>query len=274
MENYENINNNYQNPYYGEDVRPAQGFGKSQTSLLAKALLIAGIGFVLICGLSVLFMWAFLHLDPSVLIQANILFPVVFGCLLLSMGISMLWMKILWKGKATGLTILVYSLYIISMSVGFGFLFARLWLLQYKIIFLAFGVTGLLFLLLALISKVIGARGMITFGKIVMVTGIISGILFFAFMITMLIVGITGGWGGASLINAYSWLILALTSFAMFFYIIVDIKVISKASEFNEYTGVSEMAPAVVWYFGFKLLSDIVNLLFWVVIWITRLARR
>jgi len=270
MENY----NNYQNPYYGEEAKPKNSFGKSQTSLFAKSMLIAGCGFILIFGLSWLLAWAFSFVKGQAMTNSTIVLCIILGSLLLSMIISMIWTRILWKGKSTGLTILVYSLYIAAMSVSFGYLFAYIARghAEYQYLLpLCFAVAGGIFLLVTLVAKVIGIKGMITFGKIVAVTGAIAGAAFFAFLITFLVLGPRMSWQSAQVISFISMSMIALV---MFFYIIIDIKMIMAASQFNEYTGLEENAPAIVWYFGFKLLSDIINVLFWVVIWITRLARR
>jgi len=271
MENY----NNYQNPYYGEEVKPKKTFGKSQTSLFAKSMLIAGAGFILIFGISWLLSWAFSFVKGEAMTNPTIVFSIILGTLLVSMIISMIWTRILWKGKSTGLTILVYSIYIATMSLSFGYLFAyitRTGGAEYQYMLpLCFAVAGTIFLLVTLVAKLIGIRGMITFGKIIAVTGAIAGAAFFAFLITFLVLGPRMGWGSARVVSFISMSMIALV---MFFYIIIDIKMIMAASQFNEYTGLEENAPAIVWYFGFKLLSDIINVLFWVVIWITRLIRR
>lgn len=273
----ETINVN-QSTYVGQGPTRGQ-FTKQQTSLLTKSMLIAGIGFMIICGLSELFAWAFsfVHMYDNF----GLVMGLTFGFLIVSIAISMLWVKILWKGKATALTILVYSLYIITMSLAFGAIFNFLWFnedLGFKFTYLAsaFAITGGIFLIVALVAKIMSLKAMITYGKIVGVCSIIMMVLFFSFMIAVLVVGLTGrGAEGFNLTaDVITWIVLLFMAIATFFYIIVDVKSIMGLSQFNQYTNTDKQAPAIVWYCGFKLLSDLVNVLLLVIIFLARLRGR
>ncbi len=274
----ETINVN-QSTYVGQGPKRGQ-FSKQQTSLLTKSMLIAGIGFMLICGLSELFAWAFSFVE--IYNNFGLVMGLTFGFLILSIVISILWTKILWKGKATGLTVLVFSLYIITMSVAFGALFNFLWFNEeatgFKFTYLAaaFAITGIIFLLVALVAKIMSLRGVITYGKIVGICSIVMMVLFFSFMIAVLVVGLTGSGGQGFVITAdvITWIVLIFMAIATFFYIIVDVKSIMGISQFNSYTGVDEKAPAVVWYCGFRLLSDLVNVLLLVIMFLIRIRGR
>lgn len=270
----ETINVN-QNTYVGSGPTRSQ-INKTQMSLLTKSMLIAGIGFILICGLSELFMWAFSKVE--VMSDFGLVMGLTFGFLLVSIVISILWTKILWKGKATGLTILVCTLYVLTMSISFGVLFNYLYVVgdgQYKYAYLgiAFAITGAIFLIVALVAKIMSLKAVITYGKIVVICSIIMLVMFFAFMIAVLIVGLAGG-GFSWNADIITWICLALVSIITFFYIIVDIKSIMGISQFSSYTGEDNTAPAVVWYCGFRLLSDLINVLILVIIFIARISRR
>lgn len=250
-------------------------YSKVQSSLLTKSMLISGIGFMIICGLSALFTYLF-RMAPEILNNFGTVLGFVFGFLILSMIVSMLWVKILWKGKSTGLTITVYSIYIVMMSIAFGFLFAFLQNGQnpYTFLCVCFAVTGLIFLLVALIAKVITLNGILTYGKVVAISSIVMGVLMIAFFITMIVMATTGGhgWEAADVI---SWMCLGFVALVTFFYIIIDIRSIMGISEFNQYTSSEMKLPSgVVWYCGFRLLSDLVNVLFLVIIFLARFSRR
>lgn len=273
----ETINVN-QSTYVGQGPTRRQ-FTKQQTSLLTKSMLIAGIGFMIICGLSELFAWAFSFVQMYD--NFGLVMGLTFGFLIVSIAISMMWVKILWKGKATALTILVYSLYIITMSLAFGAIFNFLWFnegLEFKFTYLAaaFAITGGIFLIVALVAKIMSLKAMITYGKIVGVCSIIMMVLFFAFMIAILVVGLTGqgGQGFNLTADVITWIVLLFMAIATFFYIIVDVKSIMGLSQFNQYTNTDKQAPAIVWYCGFKLLSDLINVLLLVIIFLARLRGR
>ncbi len=253
-------------------------FNKNQISLLTKSMLISGIGFIIICLLSELFAWAFSF--ANVQNQFGLVMGLIFGFLIVSMAISALWAKILWKGKAPGLTFLVYSIYILTMSISFGAAFNFLWFGlgedSYPFLCICFAVTGLIFLLIALIAKVISLKGIITYAKIVGVASVIMMALFFAFLITMLVFAFTAnpGKGFDLTADAITWMALAFMTLVTFFYIILDIRAIMGLSEFYNYTGSETTAPAVVWYTGFRLLTDLVNVLILVILFALRFIRR
>lgn len=247
-------------------------YTRPQASLLMKSMLIAGIAFLIIGGLSYGFSEMFwVTLPPSNFIVLGL--PICLITLILGMVISLLWRANMLKNGSVGITIGIYLLYIVTTSVAFGWLFAlaRLNVEAYWLPVM-FAIVGGIFLLTAGIAKIISLRGIITMGAIVLIVGIIMGVCFIAFFIVMLVTLFINPMVVVLASDALCSLVMAAIALVSFVYIIVDIWSISKMSEFVNDTG-TEYGKIMPWYCGFRLLTDLVNILFIAIWYLIRFSR-
>lgn len=245
-------------------------FSTGQSSLLMKSMLIAGAFFILIGIGSLGFTYMFLNVK----VPWNMGF-IIFMCTLLGgMISSMLWTVNMFKNGSIGLTILCYLVYVATMSVAFGWLFTLVtawcgatWCA------IAFAIVGGVFLISALMSKLMGLRSALTMGKMIAGISIAMSIFFLAFFIAWIVFMCVPTAGSAVATDAFMWLIMAGMSIVSFLYMIIDIWSISKMSEFAGETG-ADYGKITPWFFGFKLLTDLINVLLVVIWFILRFARR
>lgn len=248
-----------------------KAYTKPQATLLTKSMLIAGVAFLLIGAISFGFSRLFQNYTAGENLWAG--FAIFLVTLIAGMIVSMLWTANMMKNGSAGLTILCYALYILTTSIAFGWLFAlgfensqAYWLP------VMFAVVGGIMLIAAMIARGLSANGMLTMGKIMAVTAAVMGIFFLVFFILLFVVIFAPGAGVVIGNTICTGVMMGMSVFA-FIYIIADIWSISKASEFTNTTG-QEYSKIVPWFFGFKLLTDLVNILFIVLIWVLRFARR
>lgn len=251
----------------------AKQYTKSQVSLLTKSMLIAAIAFVVLgaasYGFSVLFTRT---LNPEG--EMGLGLGLCLSMLLFGMVISMLWTMNMLKNGSVALTVVCYALYIGFMSVAFGWLFAlashtvnAVWL------WVMFLVVGGVFALCALISYVVSLRTIITFGKIIAITSIVMSIFMIVFLILM-IVGLATQSGGVILAgDAFCDMIMVIMSIVSFLYVIIDIWQISKLGEFAQSYD-QPYSKILPWFCGYRLLTDLVNILFIAIFWLIKLGRR
>lgn len=248
-------------------------FTKTQVSLLTKSMLIAGIAFLILGGAS--FGWMALFTSK---LEGNdiyrIGFPIFMITLILGMVVSMMWVANMLKNGSVGLTVSCYLLYILSESVAFGWLFGIAdhegkgsWL------GVLFFVVAFAFLMSTLIAKVISFRSIITMGKIMGIVGITMLVSFLMFFILMLVNIFVWNPGVGMAQDTFCLVIMLGMTVVSFLYLIIDIWSISKVSEFQDMTG-QEFPKIMTWFCGFRLLTDLVNVLFILLLWLIRFSRR
>lgn len=247
-------------------------YTKSQATLLTKSMLIAGIAFLIIGAASFGFSRVFQNYTAGENITTGLAIFIV--SLLAGIIVSLLWSANMMKNGSVGLTILCYAIYILTTSIAFGWLFAlgfqnseAYWLP------VMFAVVGGIMLIAAMIARVMSVNGLLTMGKIMAATAIVMGIFFLIFFVLLFVIIFAPSGVGNVLGNAICTGVMMGMSVFAFIYIIADIWMIGKASEFADTTG-QEYPAIVTWYFGFKLLTDLVNILFIVLLWILRFGKR
>lgn len=243
----------------------------SQTSLLMKSMLIAGIAFLILGACSYGFSVLFYN---TVQDNFGLGLGIFFIMLLSGMIVSMLWTANMLKNGSVFLTILCYLFYITSTSVAFGWLFSIAMMnIDAYWLPVMFAIVGAIFLLTTLIAKATSINGVITMGKIVAICAVVMGILMLAFFILMMVSCFVWNQGVFMAGDVISSLVMFLMSIMSFVYIIWDIWSISKISEFAENSG-QEFPKIMAWFCGYKLLTDLVNILFVVLWYVIRFGRR
>lgn len=242
-----------------------------QATLLTKAMLIAGIAFIIIGAGS----WGFSYLFYNTIITGPFYvgFPIFLVMLLSGMIVSILWSMNMMKNGSVALTIICYLFFMASMSVAFGWVFAvaminlNAWWLP-----VLFAIVGGIFLLSLLISKAMTINSVLSMGKIIASCAIVMSVLFLVFLILMIVSACVWNAGVWMATDAFCSMIMMIMTVISFLYIIIDLWQIGKASEFESLSG--EQVPWVItWFYGFKLLTDLVNILFIILLWVLRFAR-
>lgn len=246
----------------------------SQVSILSKSMLIASIAFIILGAASYGWSVLFYHtLMTDYGATAGIGFAIFFVMLIGGMVTSILWVKNMFSSGSMGMTILCYALYILTTSLAFGWLFAlgmqsELWWLP-----VMFAITGGVFLVALLISKILSINSVLTMGKIIGATAIAMMVFLIVFLVLAIVTATTRSEGVAIATDTICSLIMMGMAVISFFYVIIDIWQISKVSQFNDQTGL-EQPKIVAWFFGYRLLTDLVNVLFIVLMFFLRFARR
>lgn len=199
--------------------------------------------------------------------------PICLVMLISGMIVSMLWAANMMKNGSVGLTALCYAIYIITTSIAFGWIFA-VGMVQSQAYWLPviFAVVGAIFLIATMIAKVISINGIITMGKIIFAVGIVMALFFLMFFIILLVMIFSPTAGIISGDILCTGIMMGM-SIVSFLYIVIDIWQISKISEFATTTG-QEYSKILPWFLGYRLLTDLVNLLFIVVLYIIRFGSR
>lgn len=189
------------------------------------------------------------------------------------MVISILWVKNMFQSQNMGLTILCYILYILTTSLAFGWLFSlaanNIELYWLPVIFV---ITGGIFLLAILFAKILSINGVMTMGKIIGATALSMAVVLIIFLVLTIVFATTRSEGVGLAVDAIGSLIMMAMALVTFLYVIIDIWQISKMSEFSDQSGIQ--SNLLAWFFGYRLLTDLVNVLFIVFIFLLRFARR
>lgn len=250
----------------------------SQVSILSKSMLIASIAFIILGAASYGWSVLFHHtLMTDYGATAGIGFAIFFVMLIGGMVTSILWIKNMFSSESMGMTILCYALYILTTSLAFGWLFAlgisddpnkNLWWLP-----VMFVITGGVFLIALLISKILSINSVLTMGKMIGATAIAMMVFLIVFLVLAIVTATTHNTGVGLAADTICSLIMMGMAVISFLYVIIDIWQISKVSQFNDQTGI-EQPKIVAWFFGYRLLTDLVNVLFIVLMFFLRFARR
>lgn len=245
-------------------------YTKSQATLLTKSMLIAGIAFLIIGAASFGFSQVFLNYTAGE--NAFTGLAIFLITLIAGMIVSMLWTANMMKNGSAVLTFFCYAVYIVTTSIAFGWLFALGFNNDIKWLPIMFGIVGGIMIIAAMIAKGMSVNGLLTMGKIMIATAIVMGVFFLMFFILLFVLIFAPMAGIVMGDMICTGIMMGMTVFA-FLYIIGDIWFISKASEFADTTG-QEYPAIATWFFGFKLLTDLVNILFVVLFWVLRFAKR
>ena len=235
-------------------------FNQSQVSLLTRAMMIAGLFFLLIGAGGLGFSYVFK--DPRGMMATFL--PLFLVIMFTGMFISIMWTKVLFRGKAGATVGVIFAIYTITEALSFGYIFALLRAVGgMNLVPIAFAVTGGIFLLTFMIAKLMSANGVFTMGKMIGATSIAVAVLFFITLILSIVALASGSFGVMQANDAFFMLGMVGLSLITFLYICMDIWSISKMSDFVQYeVGVDKQANnAIVWFAAFRLLTDLLNIL-------------
>lgn len=244
---------------------------EQQGSILSRSFLVTGISFLLICvigyGFGVLFnklIYEWNHFDvANTLVYVSILLVIIsmIGSMVVmrKLLIQPTWKIVTWIG-----------LYCLGEGLGLGMLFARFNTNSYSLV-LIFGICGLVFLICALIGYFLTTRAAFTLARMLMWGAIAIMVLMVIMFIPMIIMLCTGTtmWG----FEWYYWLILGLSGLMFMGYIAYDTHVIARTSEFMS-IGSSQVINNLSLYFGYRLLVDLIGLLWTIASFVLMGSRR
>ena len=267
-----------------QKVVQTKTFSKAQGSMLTKSLLISGICFILVCAASIGWgiMFANLYNDMSWQTWDLVysLYFVALFVIIASMILSMVWQKKI-KTAGIGLTAMVFIIYILGQSLGFGMVFGLIigevgyddstqGMTAIAQLGLIFGVTGILFALMAFVGSIMNNKVAMTMKKFMMVgMMIVFGMMLFISM--MWLFSALFWMPSYTSANWFYWLIILLMAPLMLCYVAYDIYQIKKMDTFNTLQGKEKMNITLM--FAFKLLVDLVGLM-WIVLAIFMRVRR
>ncbi len=244
---------------------------QKQGSILAKSFLVTGISFLLISligyGFGVLFSkcvyeWHYTQIVSSLyIISILLVFISIFG--------SVTAMRNLFTQKTSKIAFWII-LYSIGQGIGCGMLFSLFTEDSYSMI-LIFGVCGAMFVLCALVGYLLNMRAAFGLAKLLRYGwGAMMFLMLLMFIpMTVMLVSGTTMWG----FQWYYWLILGLSALLFMGYISYDVWMITNTAQFLNIDN-SRAEINLVLYFGYKLLVDLMGLLWTVATIFARFGRR
>ena len=246
-------------------------YSTSQVSLLTRSMLIASIAFIILGACS--YGWSVLFVNSLNYDDIGVGLGIFFATLISGMVVSILWVKNMFQSHSIGLTLLCYALYILTTSLAFGWLFSlaahdmALWWLP-----VIFVIAGGTFLLALLFAKIISFNSVLTMGKVIGATALAMAIFLIIFLVLTIVFAVKPTEGTAMAADTIGSLIMLGMALVSFLYVIIDIWQISKMSEFAAETG-QEESKILPWFFGYRLLTDLVNVLFIVLMVVMKLLK-
>ena len=248
-------------------------FTRSQVSLLSKSMLIAGL-FFLIIGLGG---WGFSYVFTDPYGRMRTLLPLFLVIMFTGMFISIMWTKVLFSGRGKGAIAAIFAVYTITEALSFGYIFSLLRDVNggnMNLVPVAFAITGGIFLLTVAISKLMTLRSVFTMGKMIGAAAIAMAVLMFISLILAIVAMASGSIGVMKANDTFFMFGMAGLSLITFLYICIDVWTISKMSDFMQYNPEMEGSSIIVWYAGFRLLTDLLNILLIVCWYLLRFAGR
>lgn len=234
---------------------------QTQSSILTRSFLIAGLSFLLICLIGLGFGKLFEHeiYEKGNLSVVNSLYMISILLIFISMFGSMLVFRNLLNQK-TSKIIFWIGLYCLAQGIGFGMLFSLFAQDSWTLI-LIFGVSGIMFILCAIIGYFMSANAAFNLMKMLSIGWIATFILMILMFIPMIIMLSIGG----SYVGFQWYYSLIMGIFCLLFmgYISYDVWMISKTSEFAQIAD-SRAFNNLSLFFGYRLLIDFVGL-FWTI---------
>ena len=247
-------------------------YNKQQLSMLSKSMIIGGSFFVLTGILSMIIceLLSYLNLtnNPAVM-------NIAIATIVIASIMSMIWKSFGWINKNKCLTIAITSIYSVLLSITLGYFFAFIkqnFKNGYYLIYFSFIITGAIAFIAGLISIALNKKGAITFGKFVLtltiimlvVSGISLFLLWFSLFFTSLL----------STIDYLVFMLIIVSAILSFCYLIIDILLIMRFQQVKSLVVDENLGNNLVWYFGFRLLTDLVNILLYVIYFLLRLTKK
>lgn len=264
------------NPSVATTSRQKQ-LSHSQMSLLNRSMLYAGIGFILIAliGFGIAMgLWsangqALINSVPLLWTFSVILILVA---MILSMVVNVKFFTRM-GNVSKALVLTMWGIYVVAEGLGFGMLFLCFMVqfeMQQGILYLmfVFAAGGVAFLIAALIGKSLSNRATMALGKFISMLSIAFMVMFFVFMIATLIVSLTGSFASDGLFL----MIIGLSTILFLLYMVFDISAISKTQQFIGIDN-TQINWTLAMMFGFRLLVDLVGLIWNIAIFVLRFAR-
>lgn len=258
---------------YGQTQTQAKKWKVGQVSLLTKALLIAGISFLLICAIGVGFGFLF-QSKSDWWAQSEVYNGLMWGSIigiLVSMILSMFWASKIMTAKPW-FTTLVFFVYIVAQGCGFGIIFGISSLFQLGLIF---GVSGLIFLITGITGLLIKDKAAMTFRKFIMIGSMIAlGLMFIISMVWMFdAIFFSYGMFGVGAMQWFYYFAMLMMGLVMMGYMAYDIYMIQKIDTFLNVDDNALARNNIAFFFGYKLLVDLVGILWIVAMFVLRFTR-
>lgn len=234
---------------------------QTQSSILTRSFLVAGLSFLLICliGLGFGKLFEYEIYEKGNLSVVNSLYMISILLIFISMFGSMLVFRNLLNQK-TSKIIFWIGLYCLAQGIGFGMLFSLFAEDSWTLI-LIFGVSGIMFILCAIIGYFMSANAAFSLMKMLSIGWIVTFVLMILMFIPMIIMlSIGGSYAG---FQWYYSLIMGIFCLLFMGYISYDVWMISKTSEFAQIAD-SRAFNNLSLFFGYRLLIDFVGL-FWTI---------
>lgn len=252
----------------GLEIRRVKSYNKSQFSLLTKAFAVAGLAFLLICGIG--FGFGQLINSQRDWIAANnvtdALWATSFILLMISSVLTIVWCFKL--GNASkAFVFMTYAVYIIGWGCSFGIIFALLRVWELASIF---GIVGGIMLLMSIIGLCLKDKQAFSLMKAMMI------VIFASFMFMMvgsIFMFISLFLAPAWLWDWYyflSWIITAIISCMV---IIFTVYQLNNMNEFYNLTDNNQLKFNLVMFFGFRILSSLVQIFYLVAMMFIRFRR-
>lgn len=251
---------------------------RSQMSLLNRSMLYAGIGFVLIAliGFAIAMgIWKSNNIETlnnSITLLWTFSIILILVSMILSMVVNV---KLFTRmgNVSKGLIYSMWTVYIVAEGLGFGLLFLA-FMVQFNgqqgILYLifVFAAGGIAFMIAALIGKSLSTKAMMSLGKFISILSIAFMVMFFVFMIATIVASFTSSFGSEGLFL----MIIGLSTILFLLYMVFDISVISKTQQFLTIDN-TQLSWTLAMIFGFRLLVDLVGLIWNIAIFVLRFAR-
>lgn len=265
------------NPNTNTTVRH-KTLNSTQISLLNRSMLYSGMGFIAIALIGfAIAMGLYKSLGTDQLNSSiNLLWTFSIILILASMIISMVVNVKLFTRRGQVSRPLIWSMwliYIVAEGLGFGILFLA-FMVQFNqqqgILYLVFifAAGGVAFVIASLIGKALSANATINLGKFIGLLSIVFFIMFFVFMIATIVSSLSGTFGGDGLYL----MIIGISTILFLLYLVFDISTISKTQQFISIDN-AQLNWTLAMIFGFRLLVDLVGLIWNLAILVLRFAR-
>lgn len=245
-------------------------YNKSQLSMLSKSMIIGGSFFILTGIISVIICELFSKFCKN--LENNFaLLGIAVAAIIIASIMSSIWKTFGWSSKNKVSTIVITIIYtcLLSITLGYFFAFIKLHFENgYSLIYLSFLITGVIAFISGLISIGLNKKGAVSFGKFVLVLMIVmlavSGIClllwFSLFFMNLLLT-----------IDYLVFILIIGSAFLSFCYLIIDILLIMRLQQNNALANNENLENNIVWYFSFRLFTDLISILLYVIYFLLRL---
>ena len=246
-------------------------YNKSQLSILSKSLIIGGSFFILTGVLSVILCELFSIFCKN--LENNfVLLGIAVAAIIIASIMSSIWKTFGWSSKNKVSTIVITIIYtcLLSITLGYFFAFIKLHFKNgYSLIYLSFLITGIIAFISGLISIGLNKRGAVSFGKFVLVLMIVmlavSGVCLLLLWFSLFFMNLL------LTIDYLVFILIIGSAFLSFCYLIIDILLIMRFQQNNALANNENLENNIIWYFGFRLFTDLISILLYVIYFLLRL---